>query len=141
MILLDTDHLSICLDERDARRQVLENRLRAATEQIACTIVSVEEILRGWLALIHRQRDVRRQIHAYDRLSQLFKVLGSWDIVRFDERAARLCADFQRRRIRSGTMDLKIASVALANDALLITSNLRDFAQVPGLRCEDWLRS
>jgi len=37
-------------------------------------------------------------------------------------------------------MDLKIASIALVNNALLVTSNLRDFALVPELRYENWLR-
>lgn len=36
-------------------------------------------------------------------------------------------------------MDLKIASIALTQDALLVTANLRDFEQVPGLRVENWL--
>jgi tRNA(fMet)-specific endonuclease VapC len=46
----------------------------------------------------------------------------------------------RQQRIRIGTMDLKIASIALVSDALLVTSNLRDFRLVPGLRCEDWLQ-
>jgi len=49
MILLDTDHLSVFLDERDARHELLNARLEAATEPVACSIVSVEEVLRGWL--------------------------------------------------------------------------------------------
>jgi tRNA(fMet)-specific endonuclease VapC len=35
-------------------------------------------------------------------------------------------------------MDLKIAAIALANDATLLSRNLSDFARVPGLRVEDW---
>ena len=35
-------------------------------------------------------------------------------------------------------MDLRIASIALTHDALIITRNLSDFNKVPGLRCEDW---
>ena len=42
-------------------------------------------------------------------------------------------------RIRIGTMDLKIASIALIKDALLLTANLREYSQVPDLRCENWL--
>lgn len=58
MILLDTDHLSVFTDERDPRHAVLSRRLEATTEPVACTIVSVEEVLRGWLAIIRRVREV-----------------------------------------------------------------------------------
>jgi tRNA(fMet)-specific endonuclease VapC len=37
-------------------------------------------------------------------------------------------------------MDLRIAAIALANDALLLSANQRDFGKVPRLRVEDWLR-
>ena len=43
-------------------------------------------------------------------------------------------------RIRIGTMDLKIAAIALANDAILLSRNLTDFSKVPALRVEDWMR-
>ena len=45
----------------------------------------------------------------------------------------------RRERIRIGTQDLKIASIALHTGALLLSANLRDFEKVPGLRVEDWL--
>jgi tRNA(fMet)-specific endonuclease VapC len=41
-------------------------------------------------------------------------------------------------RLRLGTMDLKIAAIARANDATLLTRNTTDFQKVPGLRFEDW---
>jgi predicted nucleic acid-binding protein len=88
MILLDTDHFSVFTDERDPRHQRLRTRMEAAAEPVACTIVSVEEALRGWLAVIHRHRDVRRQIPAYLRLGRLIDVLSDWEIVAFDERAS-----------------------------------------------------
>ena len=60
------------------------------------------------------------------------------------ERFGRIAADrfeqLRRQKIRIGTQDLKIAAVALKMDALLLTANLRDFRQVPGLRVENWLR-
>jgi tRNA(fMet)-specific endonuclease VapC len=34
--------------------------------------------------------------------------------------------------------DVKIASVAIANQAILVTRNQRDFVLVPGLQIEDW---
>lgn len=140
MILLDSDHFSVFTDERDPRHMALQERMEAATEPIACTVVTVEEALRGWLALIHRIRDVHDQIPAYGRLVHLLDVLSQWDVVPFEDRAADQFTDLRGQRIRIGTMDLKIAAIALANDALLVTGNRRDFAAIPGLRCEDWLQ-
>ena len=37
-----------------------------------------------------------------------------------------------------GRMDLRIAAIALEEDAVVITRNLRDFERVPGLACENW---
>jgi tRNA(fMet)-specific endonuclease VapC len=139
MILVDTDHLSVLMDERDERQRPLSTRMAAAVEPVACAIVSVEEVLRGWLAVIHHVRDVYRQIPSYVRLGKFFDVMADWEIVPFDERAADQFTDLRRQRIRIGTMDLKIASIALVNDATLVTANLLDFSQVPGLRCDNWL--
>jgi tRNA(fMet)-specific endonuclease VapC len=140
MILLDTDHLSVFTDERDPRHELLNRRMEAAAEPVACTVVSVEEVVRGWLAIIHRRHDVHRQIPAYARLGQLFDVLSDWEIVLFDERAADRFKSLRRQRIRIGTMDLKIASIALVSDALLVSANVRDYSLVPDLRCENWLQ-
>ena len=51
-------------------------------------------------------------------------------------------ATFQHLRSahrRNGRMDLKIASICIANDILLLTRNLADFRDLPGLRVENWL--
>jgi len=44
----------------------------------------------------------------------------------------------RQQRVRIGTMDLKIAAIALEHNALGLSGNLRDFQQVPGLDVEDW---
>jgi predicted nucleic acid-binding protein len=62
-----------------------------------------------------------------------------WDVVRWDENAASYFQELRSDRVRIGTQDLKIASIALANDALLLTANSRDFEKVPGLHVEDWI--
>jgi tRNA(fMet)-specific endonuclease VapC len=37
-----------------------------------------------------------------------------------------------------GTMDLKITAMVLLREATLLSRNLADFGQVPGLQVEDW---
>ena len=55
MILLDTDHLSL-LQVRDAPAAfALQARLEAFTpDEVVTTVITMEEQMRGWLALIHR---------------------------------------------------------------------------------------
>jgi tRNA(fMet)-specific endonuclease VapC len=54
--------------------------------------------------------------------------------------AADVFRQLRRQKIRIGSRDLKIAAIALAQGALLLSANLRDFEKVPGLRVENWLR-
>ena len=42
-------------------------------------------------------------------------------------------------KLNIGKMDLRIAAIALEEDATVITRNLRDFQRVPGLKCENWI--
>ena len=41
---------------------------------------------------------------------------------------------FRKSGVKIGSMDLKMASIAVANNALFLTANRRDFEKVPGLR-------
>jgi tRNA(fMet)-specific endonuclease VapC len=139
MILLDTDHLSILTNPHATGHVTLFNRLDNSSEPLAVPVVSVEEQCQGWLARIHRARDLRRQIPAYERFEDLFRFFRQWDIASLDTAAADWFDRLRARRIRIGSQDLKIASIALVHDALLLSANVRDFRKVPGLRVENWL--
>ena len=52
---------------------------------------------------------------------------------------ADLFARYRKRLRQMGASDLKIAAIARAKDTLLLSANLHDFNQVPGLRVENWL--
>jgi tRNA(fMet)-specific endonuclease VapC len=76
----------------------------------------------------------------YLRLERMLQFYCATPLLPFDQKAME---HFQRLwviPVRIGTMDLKIASIALANDAILLTRNLLDFSKVPDLRLEDWSR-
>lgn len=139
MLILDTDHLSE-LDEGSAAGARLNERLLAAGEDLAATIVSAEEQLRGWLAQIHRAHaDPHAQVSASARLQRRLEFYGCWTVLPWDKSAARLFISLRRQGVRIGPMDLKIACLALEHDATLLSRNSADFSKVPGLRCENWL--
>ncbi len=47
----------------------------------------------------------------------------------------------ERKGQAIGPMDLLIAAQAVSAGLVLITDNLREFKRVPGLHCENWLRT
>jgi tRNA(fMet)-specific endonuclease VapC len=140
MMVLDSDHISELQDPHSPRGARLSQRLAGARPiPIATTIISYEEQMRGWLAAINKQPAGERQVVAYDSLAEFLAFYQGWSLLRFDQPAAK---EFERLRtqwVRIGTMDLKIAAIVLQRGAKLLSANLRDFRQVPGLTVEDWL--
>lgn len=136
--LLDTDHMSILRrGGADALRVAM--RLSAVPEEeIVTCVVVYEEQMRGWMAEIARMETGTRLIVPYDSLATTLSIYCAMTVLPFDERAATHFDDLKRQRIRIGTQDLKIAAIALANDATVITRNTRDFVRVPDLKFEDW---
>jgi tRNA(fMet)-specific endonuclease VapC len=140
MIVLDTNYVSLLQYPEGGPASALRDRLMASPDRdIVTTAITPEEQMRGWLSAIHSQRDVQRQVKYYERLIGLFRFFADWRILPFDDLAANMFKSLRRQRVRVGTMDLKIAAIVLVHDATLLTTNLRDFERVPGLRVEDWL--
>ena len=138
MTLLDTDHVSVLLFPGSDRAKRLETRLSALPPaEVGVAIPTVEESLRGWLTTIAKEREVARHVNAYRALAKLVEFFPRFAIAPFDDAAAAVFASLGPVRI--GTMDRKIASIALAQKALLLTANRRDFGRVPGLAFADWL--
>jgi len=140
VILLDTDHVNVLKYSDHPRFARLTTQLNTAADQdIATTVITVEEQMRGWLAWINRLDDVRRQVLAYQELLRLLDFFTHWHVVPFAEQAASEFQVLRAQRIRIGTMDLKIAAIALVHDALLLSANLRDFQQVPNIHVANWI--
>lgn len=141
MLILDTDHFSVVVDRRHRMHGRLLAELAATTDEVAVSVITLEEQLRAWLAAVRRSHKVRDQIAPYDRLLQVLDHTSEWETIRFGEPAAEIFELLRKAKVRIGTQDLKIASICLAQDAILLSANLRDFEQVPGLRIENWLHA
>lgn len=142
MILLDTDHLSVLRYRASERAVRLAGRLALASvdgTRIGTTVANVEVQMRGWLATLGKEKEIGRQIAAYRELAELFTFFSGYHIALLDEEAATRFSTLRAAKVRIGTPDLKTASIALTQNALLLTANKRDFEQGPGLRFENWL--
>jgi tRNA(fMet)-specific endonuclease VapC len=141
MILIDTDHATFLKYPESERGRRFIERLEGLpkSEVVGVAIVTVEERMRGWLAVIAKEKKALRQVAGYRELARLFEFYQEFEVVPFDEAAARQFDALRKKRLRLGTMDLKIAATALVQNALLLSANRRDFERVPGLRVENWL--
>lgn len=141
MIILDTDCLSLLDRETILESSILRKNLdRFSPEDIFTTIISFEEQMRGWLSYIAKSKTVEQQIIAYQKLHRSLESFRNAVVLDFDEKAAAVFKELKSQKIRIGTMDLKIASIAIANDAILVSRNLSDFLQVPNLSVQDWTK-
>jgi tRNA(fMet)-specific endonuclease VapC len=141
MYILDTNHLSV-LERGGLNAQRLRQRLASVDPtQIAASIISYEEQMRGWLGYINdRRKTVEQQVDAYKQLRLQLEHYCGFPILDYDLRAAQ---EFERlkkiHRNRISTMDLKIAAIALINQAILLTQNRSDFENIAGLEIDDWI--
>jgi tRNA(fMet)-specific endonuclease VapC len=96
--------------------------------------------MRGWLNVLAKAKTIADEIRAYERLVAQMRNYCSMNVLTFSAHAATKFQELRRTKIRIATMDLKIASTALAHKATLVTRNWRDFVKVPGLKLEDWTK-
>jgi len=141
MIILDTDHISFLQYPESDEAQRLLRRLASVNDpDVAVTVISVEEQMRGWLQVIARYRDPMQQIAYYDKLIAFVRFFNDWTILSFPESSVHIYRDLQAAKIRISTFDLRIAASTLDHAALLLTRNTSDFQRVPGLKFEDWTK-
>lgn len=71
------------------------------------------------------------------------RFVSNFEILPFDASSCRIYAEIRASLERSGMtigpMDLLIASIGLANNLVLVTSNTREFERVKGLKTENWV--
>jgi tRNA(fMet)-specific endonuclease VapC len=135
LYVLDTDMITLY---RRGHESVMRHALTHPPEDLAITVITVEEQLSGWYTLLRRVKISTDLTHVYDRLVETVMFLSSTHILSFTEPAVAQYEQLRSMRLRIGTMDLRIAAIALAYGATLVTRNVQDFQRIPGLMIEDW---
>jgi len=137
MHLLDTDTLRYLF----AQHPKVVNKLKAATQVdiVGTTVVSKIEALRGRFDFALKAATVEELIKAYGMLAETEANLENLYIAPFDQNAADHFRRLQKSHRRIGRADLLIACICLAQKAIVVTRNVKDFRVVPNLRIENWL--
>jgi tRNA(fMet)-specific endonuclease VapC len=135
--VLDTDTVSLL---QDGHPTVSAHVSRYGPDEVATTIITVEEQLSAWYALLRRARTARQLVPVYERMTLTVRFLSRLPVLTFTERAADAYERLRKEKPRAGRMDLRIAAIALANGAALVTRNAADFTGIDGLIVVDWSR-
>jgi tRNA(fMet)-specific endonuclease VapC len=128
--LLDTCAVS---DFAQGHPQVLERVKASMPEDLAVSALTEMEVIYGLLLnpkLAHRLKPV------------MDAFFGAIRVLPYDRKAAQATATarakLKRRGRPIGAYDVLIAGTAVAHELILVTSNVREFKQIEGLRVEDW---
>ena len=135
LFILDSDHLSLHQRGHESLKMHL---LDVSSKQIAITVISVEELIRGRLAQIRKATKPETRVKAYYWLSRTFDFLSDFTVIEYDSQAEFHFQRFISQKLRIGTQDLKIAAITFSQNAILVTRNRKDFGRIPALKIEDW---
>jgi tRNA(fMet)-specific endonuclease VapC len=139
MFLLDSDSLTHYLQAHEP----ITDRVHAhSDDDIGTTIITKGEILRGRIEYLIKAENRENFLIAQDRYLVTERALKDFFIATLTNAAIDHWERLQKTKgVRNiGRADLLIASIVLAEDATLVTSNQRHFRLVPHLRTENWMK-
>lgn len=135
LFVLDTDTISLYQHDHPAVQTAVQSH---PLSELAITVLTVEEQLSGWYNELRKAKKPAALAAVYHRMALTVRFLGHLPILSFTEAAIDRYEGLKRLKLKVKKTDLRIAAVVLENNAVLVTRNRRDFAQVPGLKIEDW---
>jgi tRNA(fMet)-specific endonuclease VapC len=138
LYILDTDHVSL---SQRSHPLVLQRMALVGRNNLATTIVTVEEQIQGRFAVIKRAAGGEKLIWAYQDLQNTLGYFTTMTICPFASIANEQYELLRQQKIRIGAQDLRIAAIVLSVDGVLVTRNWKDFHRIPKLSLEDWTQT
>ena len=135
LFVLDTDILVLF---QEGHATVCENVLSHPIDELATTVITVEEQLSGWYTLVRRAKDSRQLARAYQRLADTVALLSRFRVLSFTEPAIDRFDYMKGLKLGVKHMDLRIAAITLEHGGTLVSRNTKDFLTVPSLQIQDW---
>ena len=133
--LFDSDHLTLYQHKHPP---LMQRFALQPADLVAICPINIEESMRGRLAPLGRVLLGAKHVEAYRRLVDAEEMFRLFPLVPFDAASENEFQHLRASRLHVGTLDLKIAAIALTNGLTVLTRNRRDFGRVPGLALEDW---
>jgi tRNA(fMet)-specific endonuclease VapC len=139
--LLDTDHISFLQRKSGIEYEILIRRIRQYNlDDFAFSIISFHEQIIGAHTYIMRSQNSETLYKGYRLLQQIISSFSGARILNFDQEAIAIFQQLKNQKIGVSTMDLRIASIALSRNLILLTLNQKDFGEIPDLTIEDWTK-
>ncbi len=128
--LIDTNILSFFFRNHSLVVENFQSYLKVHS-QINISIITYYEIVSGL-----KHRDAQKQLTSFLNFVSYHTVLP------LTTTSTKISADIYANLRKQGTpvdnIDILIAGVAIANDLILVTNNLKHFQKIEGLEIEDW---
>lgn len=138
IFILDTDTFS-SLFRRDSNSEQIRKEIGAQPEgSIFLTAITAEESLRGALAVIRVEETRGKWGNGYLLLTTLIQELAKYPFLPYDSAADLIYRSFSASVKRAGSAYCKIAAIAQASNAIVITRNTRHFSTISGTNFTDW---
>lgn len=125
-----------------SRKPSIVSKVAQVYPNLAITIITVQEIFNGWVVKINDRGESANLVNLYTKLWTTQEYFKAVTIINFDNAAYtvynNLLKENQQLNKKRLQKDLRIASIALSRNAIMITRNQKDFSQIPALKLEDW---
>lgn len=130
MFLLDTNIVSYWMR---GDQKIIKKLKKHKPYELSLSTITLAEIFYGI-----RKSNVKKK----ERLDKIESICAQIDIFPFDKTAAdnygTIRVYLERKGIPVSERDLQIASIAMANNLIVVTHNVKEFERISGLISEDW---
>jgi len=131
MYLLDTNICIYILKRKPI--EVFERFKTLKLGELKISSITVAELYYG----AYNSQKIEKNLITIDSF------LKPFDYVEFDEKSAieyaKIKSNLKKEGKIIGELDMQIAGIAMANDLILITNNVKEFERVNGLKIDNWV--
>ena len=136
MIVFDSDIFTLFAYGHEK----VKKRYDEADDAFAVTVITWIEILKGRTDNLLKAANEKELHVAAERMRHTLTVLNDFAVLPVDDAAVAQFGKLSRHKklAKMRRADMLIACIVLGHKARLVTRNLKDYKDVPGLRLENW---